>query len=92
MWTCKTLSVILDVIVHITNGSIRNSDPRLRSVFFHGFNSNFDSELEVLIARRDFQDRSNSRVSLNPSFRFRSLDRLEVGCIRDKLLISAEIH
>ena len=77
------MSVILDVIVYITNGSKRNSDPGLRIVFFHGWNTNFDSELEVLKARRDFQNRSNSRVSLN---------RLEEVCIRDKLLISEEIH
>ena len=44
----RLMSVILDVIVHITNGPIRNSDPRLRIVFFHGLNSNFDSEFEVL--------------------------------------------
>ena len=68
----RLLSVILDVIVHITNGPIRNSDPRLRIVFFHGLNSNFDSEFEVLKARRDFQNRSNSRVSLDPPFWFRS--------------------
>ena len=57
------MSVVLDVIVHITNGSKRNSDPRLRIVFFHGWNTNFDSKLEVLKGRRDFQNRSNSRVS-----------------------------
>ena len=66
------MSVVLDVIVHITNGSKRNSDPRLRIVFFHRWNTNFDTKLEVLKGRRDFQNRSNSRVSLNPSFRFRS--------------------
>ena len=70
--TCKIVSVVLYVIVHITNGSKRNSDPRLRIVFFHGLNSNFDSKLEVLKGRRDFQNRLNSRVSLNPSFRFSS--------------------
>ena len=32
LWTCKTLSVVLDVIVHITNCSVGNSDPRLRIV------------------------------------------------------------
>ena len=72
VWTCKTLSVILGVIVHITNGPIRNSDPRLRIVFFHGLNSNFHTKFELLESRRDFQNRSNSRVSLNPSCRFRS--------------------
>ena len=33
----------------------RNSDPRLRIVFFHGWNTNFDSEFEMLKARRNFQ-------------------------------------
>ena len=47
VWTCKTSSVILDAIVHITNGSVRNSDPKLRIIIFHGFDSNFDSEFWI---------------------------------------------
>ena len=70
--SAKTLRVVFDVIVHITNCSVGNSDPRLRIVFFHGWNSNFNSVLKMLKARCDFQNRSNSRVSFVPSFRFRS--------------------
>ena len=61
----------------------------MRIVFVHGLNSNFDSELEVLKACRDFQYRSNSRVSSD--LLVEKLGRLEEGCIRDKLSY-AEIH
>ena len=44
----RFLSVVLDVIVHITNGSVGNSDPRLRIVFLHRLNSHFNSKFEVL--------------------------------------------
>ena len=79
--------VVFDVIVHIPYCSVGNSDPRMRSVFVHGLNSNFNSVLEVLKTGRDFQYRSNSRVSSDPPFWLRSFDRLVEGCIRDKPLI-----
>ena len=63
---------VFDVIVHITNCSVGNSDPRLRIVFVHRLNSNFNSVLEVLKTRCDFQNRSNSRVFSDPPFWFRS--------------------
>ena len=86
------MSAVLDVIVQITNGSKRTSDSRLRIVFLHGCNTNFDTKLEVLKGRRDLQNRSNSRVSLDPSFRFRSWIISRYLCTRDKQLISEEIH
>ena len=58
----------LNRIVHIPDCSVGNSDPRMRIVFVHGLNSNFNSVLEVLKACRDFQYRSNSRVSSDPPF------------------------
>ena len=45
LWTCKILSVVLDVIVHITNSPIRNSDPRLRIVLL----SQIEFELQLRI-------------------------------------------
>ena len=48
LWICKIFRVVFDVIVHIPNCSVGNSDPRMRIVFVHGLNSNFDSVLEVL--------------------------------------------
>ena len=62
---------VFDIIVHIFDCSIRNSDPRMRTVLVQGLNSNFDSVLKVLKARCDFQNRSNSRVSSDPPFWFR---------------------
>ena len=71
---------------HIFDRSIGNSDPRMRTVFVHGLNSNFNSILEVLETGRDFQYRSNPHISLNPSFWLRSLNHLLVRCTRDKPL------
>ena len=73
LWICKILRVVFDVIVHIPNCSVGNSDPRMRIVFVHGLNSNFDSEVEVRETCRDFQYGSNSRVSSDPPFWLRSL-------------------
>ena len=44
----------------------------MRIVFVHGLNSNFNSVLEVLKTCRDFQYRSNSRISSDPPFWLRS--------------------
>ena len=44
----------------------------MRIVFIRGHNSNFNSVLEVLKACRDFQYKSNSRISSDPPFWLRS--------------------
>ena len=84
---------MLDVMIHITNGSKRNSAPKIEKL--SPFTDEYElphQNLKVLKSRRDFQNRSNSRVSLDPSFRFRSWIHLEVMCTRDKQLFSEEIH
>ena len=48
----------------------------MRTVLVHGLHSNFNSIFEVLKTGRDFQYRSNSHISLNPSFWLRSWIRL----------------
>ena len=74
LWICRNFWIlILNRIDHIFDRSIGNSDPRMRTVFIHGLNSNFNSILEVLRTGRYFQYyKSNFQISLNPSFRLRS--------------------
>ena len=71
LWICKIFRVVLDVVVHILDCSVGNYDPRMRIVFVHRLNSNFNSVLEVLKTCRDFQYKSNSRISSDPPFWFR---------------------
>ena len=48
---------------------MRNSDPRVRIVFVHRFNSDFYSIFTLQITSCDFQYGSNFGVPLNPTFR-----------------------
>ena len=85
-WICRNFCVVLNRIDHIFDCSIGKSDLRMRIVLIHGPNSNFNSIFEVLKSGSDFQYKSNSHVSLNPSFLPVKLDHLEAKCIRDKPL------
>ena len=49
--------------------SMRNSDPRVRIVFVHRFNSNFHSIFTLQVTGCDFQHGSNFGVPSNPTFR-----------------------
>ena len=68
MWICKNVCIVVIWIDHIFDCSIRNSDPRLRIILTHRPDSNFNSIFEVFLTGRDFQYKSNSHISLNPSF------------------------
>ena len=49
--------------------AMRNSDPGVRIVFVHRFNSNLHSIFTLQVAGCDFQYGSNFGVPLNPTFR-----------------------
>ena len=70
LWICKNFCVVLNWIDHIFDRSIGYSDPRLRIILIYRPNSNFNPMFAVLKTGCDFQYKSNSHVSLNPSFCF----------------------
>ena len=91
LWICKIFCVVFDIIVHIFDCSIRNSDPRIlnyldsRTQFefqFRIWSAENWSWLPILVQFSYF---------LGSTLLVEKLGRLVEGCIRDKLLY-AEIH